>query len=267
MFNLDCGLAHGEGGSTLTSESTMCPHLPFPAWEIPTTVSSIPRFPPIKLISFHTLKSQQMSPVPLVTEVQVENVLFQPSGSTNDLFLGGAGSAVPTLTVKWKGKTVEELADSVDFYRDVVTGPFEKFTKVTMISPLTGRQYSDKVSENCVAIWKSVGIYTDAEAKAIEKFKEVFEDETFPPGNSVLFTHSPLGPLSISFSKDGSLPEVGNAVIENKLLTEAVLESIIGKHGVSPAAKKSLAARLSELFCKEAGDEKTEAEKVAPVAC
>lgn len=52
MFNLDCGLAHGEGGSTLTSQSTTCPHLPFPTWEItqlriPTTVSSIPRFPPI----------------------------------------------------------------------------------------------------------------------------------------------------------------------------------------------------------------------------
>ncbi|XP_034703680.1 chalcone--flavonone isomerase 2 [Vitis riparia] len=234
-----------------------------------------------------------MSPVPSVTAVQVENVLFPPSvkppGSTNDLFLGGAGvrgleiqgkfvkftaigvylesSAVPTLAVKWKGKTVEELADSVDFFRDVVTGPFEKFTNVTTILPLTGRQYSDKVSENCVAFWKSVGIYTDAEAKAIEKFNEVLKDETFPPGNSILFTHSPLGALTMSFSKDGSLPEVGNAVIENKLLTEAVLESIIGKHGVSPEAKKSLAARLSELFCKEAGDEKIEAEKVAPVAC
>lgn len=56
----------------------------------------------------------------------------------------------------------------------------------------------------------------------------------------------------ISFSKDGSIPEVGNAVIENKLLSHAVLESMIGKHGVSPAAKQSLATRLSELF-KEGG--------------
>ena len=55
-------------------------------------------------------------------------------------------------------------------------------------------------------------------------------------------------------------------MIENKLLTEAILESIIGKHGVSPAAKKSLAARLSELFEKDCkGDEKVEAEKVASV--
>ena len=57
-------------------------------------------------------------------------------------------------------------------------------------------------------------------------------------------------------------------MIENKLLTEAILESMIGKHGVSPEAKKSLAARLSELFekdCKVGGDEKVEAEKVASV--
>lgn len=37
-------------------------------------------------------------------------------------------------------------------------------------------------------------------------------------------------------------------MIENKLLSEAVLESMIGKHGVSPAAKQSLATTLSELL-------------------
>ena len=52
----------------------------------------------------------------------------------------------------------------------------------------------------------------------------------------------------ISFSKDGSIPEVGAAVIGNQLLSEAVLESMIGKHGVSPAAKQNLATRLSELL-------------------
>jgi len=206
------------------------------------------------------------------TGVQVENLEFPPAakppGSTNTLFLGGAGArgleiqgklvkftaigvyledtAVPSLSVKWKGKSREELTESVEFFRDIVTGPFEKFTRVTMILPLTGQQYSEKVSENCVAFWKSVGIYTDAEAKAIEKFTEVLKDETFPPGSSILFTQSPSGSLTISFSKDGSLPEIGNAVIENKLLSEAVLESIIGKHGVSPEAKQSLAARLAE---------------------
>ena len=132
-----------------------------------------------------------------------------------------------------------------------VVGPFEKFMRVTMILPLTGQQYSEKVSENCVAIWKSLGIYTDEEAKAIDKFVSVFKDQTFPPGSSILFTVSPkgLGSLTVGFSKDGSIPEVESTeVIENKLLSQAVLESMIGAHGVSPAAKQSLASRLSDLF-------------------
>lgn len=233
-----------------------------------------------------------MSPTPSVTEVQVENYTFpsaiKPPGSAKTLFLGGAGvrgldiqgkfvkftaigvyledSAVTSLAVKWNGKSAEELTESVEFFRDIVTGPYEKFIQVTTILPLTGQQYSEKVSENCVAFWKSVGIYTDAEAKSIEKFLHIFKDENFPPGASILFTQSPSGSLTIAFSKDMSIPEVGNAVIENKLLSEAVLESIIGKHGVSPTAKQNLAARISELLVKgqqlDAEAEKTDQIKV-----
>ena len=79
-----------------------------------------------------------------------------------------------------------------------VAGDFEKFTRVTMILPLTGEQYSDKVTENCVAYWKAVGAYTDAEGAAVDKFKEAFKPETFPPGASILFTHSPAGVLTVS---------------------------------------------------------------------
>nr|AEV53926.1 chalcone isomerase [Brunfelsia brasiliensis subsp. macrocalyx] len=233
-----------------------------------------------------------MSPLVSVTQVQVENYVFpptvNPTGSTNTLFLAGAGhrgleiegkfvkftaigvyleeSAIPFLADKWKGKTVEELKQSVEFFRDVVTGPFEKFTRVTMILPLTGKQYSEKVAENCVAYWKAIGTYTDAESKAIEKFIDVFKSETFPPAASILFTQSPVGSLTISFSKDDSVAGSGNVVIENKQLSEAVLESIIGKHGVSPAAKCSLAERVSELLnksydeasvCEKPGTEKS----------
>lgn len=67
-----------------------------------------------------------------------------------------------------------------------------------MILPLTGQQYSEKVTENCVAFWKAIGIYTDDEAKAVEKFLETFKDEKFPPGHSILFTQSPLGSLTVS---------------------------------------------------------------------
>ncbi|CAN6710382.1 unnamed protein product [Malus baccata var. baccata] len=231
-----------------------------------------------------------MAPTPSLAGLQVETTAFPPSakppGSSNTLFLGGAGvrgleiqgnfvkftaigvyleeNAVPLLAVKWKGKTAEELTESVEFFRDIVTGPFEKFIQVTTILPLTGQQYSDKVSENCVAFWKSIGIYTDAEGKAIEKFLEVFKDQNFPPGASILFTQSPKGSLTISFSRDASIPKVANTVIENKLLSEAVLESIVGKHGVSPAAKQSLATRLSKLLngCKESYGAEARNEKV-----
>ncbi|XVE75267.1 hypothetical protein DITRI_Ditri12bG0081500 [Diplodiscus trichospermus] len=220
-----------------------------------------------------------MSTSPSVTKIQVENVTFPPTvkppGSTKTLFLGGAGergleiqgqfikftaigvyledNAVERLAVKWKGKNAAELTESVEFFRDVVTGDFEKFIRVTMILPLTGHQYSEKVAENCVAIWKSLGLYTDAEAKAIEKFLEVFKDENFPPGSSILFTLSTQGALTIGFSKDSSVPKAGIAVIENKLLANSVLESIIGKNGVSPLAKQSLASRLLALFNDDCG--------------
>ncbi|XP_031114949.1 chalcone--flavonone isomerase [Ipomoea triloba] len=215
-----------------------------------------------------------MSAPPCVAEVKVESYVFpataKPPGTAKTLILGGAGArglnidgkfvkftaigvyleadAVPSLAVKWNGKSAEELTDSVQFFRDIVTGPFEKLTRITMILPLSGKQYSEKVSENCVAFWKAAGIYGDAESKAIEKFNDVFSDQMFPPGASIFFTQSPLGSLTISFSKDGSMPEIASAVIENKPLSEAVLESIIGVKGVSPEAKQSLAVRLSELF-------------------
>jgi chalcone isomerase len=52
--------------------------------------------------------------------------------------------------------------------------------------------------------------------------------------------------LQIAFSKDGSVPDKNKVVIENKTLCNGILESIIGEHGVSPAAKRSLAIRLCE---------------------
>ncbi|CAL9246318.1 unnamed protein product [Arabidopsis halleri] len=225
--------------------------------------------------------SASLSQFPSVTKLQVDSVTFAPSvkspASSNPLFLGGAGvrgldiqgkfviftvigvylegNAVPSLSLKWKGKTTEELTESVPFFRDIVTGAFEKFIKVTMKLPLTGQQYSEKVTENCVAIWKSLGIYTDCEAKAVEKFLEIFKEETFPPGSSILFALSPTGSLTVAFSKDDSIPETGFAVIENKLLAEAVLESIIGKNGVSPGTRLSIAERLAKLMTKNKVEE------------
>ncbi|XP_015075260.1 chalcone--flavonone isomerase-like [Solanum pennellii] len=219
-----------------------------------------------------------------VTKLQVENIVFpskvvKPPSSNNTFFLGGAGhrglevegkfvkfsvigvyleeNVVPFLAVKWKGRSSEELTYSLEFFRDIVTGPFEKFMRVTLLLPLTGKQFSEKVAGNCVAIMKATGNYSDAERQAIEKFLNVFQSETFSPGASILFTQSVVGSLTISFSDDDSVPGTGNVVIENKPLSEAVLESMIGKNGVSPAAKRSLAKRVSEMLEKSNAEEST----------
>ncbi|XP_031371811.1 chalcone--flavonone isomerase-like [Punica granatum] len=210
----------------------------------------------------------------VVTGVHVENFPFPPAakppGSDKTLFLGGAGvrgldvdgkfvkftaigvyleeKALPLLATKWKGKSAEELTDTDEFFRDIITGPFEKLTQVSFITQLTGKQYSDKVSENCIAFWKSIDAYGESEAGAIDRFLHVFKDQCFPPGSCIFFTHLSNGSYVISFSKHESIPEVGNAVIENNELAEAVLETIIGNGGVSPAARKSLATRLAEFM-------------------
>jgi Chalcone-flavanone isomerase len=44
------------------------------------------------------------------------------------------------------------------------------------------------------------------------------------------------------------VPEVENRVINCRNLTEALLASIIGENGVSPAAKLSLALRMHDII-------------------
>nr|QIE05382.1 chalcone isomerase [Persicaria minor] len=209
-----------------------------------------------------------------VSPIPIEDFVFPPSvrppATDKPFFLGGAGirglviegkfisftaigiyfdeGAVASLSGKWKGKSATELAESVEFFREIVTGPFEKFIQITMLKPLTGPMYSEKVAENCTAIWKALGIYTEAEEKAIEKFMEIFKDQNFPPGSSIMFKQCPPRSLRIAFGKHDAVPEADVAVIENGPLSQSVLESIIGKNGVSPAARESVAARLHELL-------------------
>ncbi|KAL8251732.1 hypothetical protein R6Q59_035425 [Mikania micrantha] len=208
------------------------------------------------------------------TGVQVETIMFpphvKPPGATNTLFLGGAGvrcveiesklvkisgigvyledKAIQSLAATWKGKGVEELQDSEDFFKDIINGPFDKFIQVTTIIPLAGKQFSKNVSANCERIWKAQGTYNHEDAKTIEKFNEVFKDQNFPPGSSILLTISRAGSLTISFSKDGSIQDTMISVLENEKIGPAMVETAIGKHGFSPEAKKSVASRLSTII-------------------
>ncbi|KAG7539546.1 Chalcone isomerase superfamily, partial [Arabidopsis suecica] len=207
------------------------------------------------LLSSNLMSWSSSSPMPLpsVTPLHVDAFTFPPAvespASHKKLFLGGAGirwfdiegkfvivtvigvyleaMALPSLSVKWKGKNAKELTESVPFFRQLVT---------------------EKVIEYCEEIMKASGKYTRSEAKAVDQFLMVFKDQDFPPGSSVLFAICPKGSLTIAFSKGQTVPKTGKAVIKNKLLGEAVLESMIGKNGVSPATRKSLAERLSKLM-------------------
>lgn len=51
-------------------------------------------------------------------------------------------------------------------------GPFEKLTQVSFITQLTGQQYTNKVTENCIAFWNCNGGYKQEEAEAIDELIE-----------------------------------------------------------------------------------------------
>ncbi|KAL9326675.1 hypothetical protein ACSQ67_007320 [Phaseolus vulgaris] len=215
-----------------------------------------------------------MATPPSITSVTVEFLQFPavvtPPSSTKSYFLGGAGvrglniegefvkftgigvyleeKAVAWLCAKWKGKNAAELLESLEFYRDIIKGPFEKFIRGSKLRTLDGPEYVRKVSENCVIFMKSVGSYGEAEEKAIEEFRYAFKDQNFPPGSTVFYRQSPTGTLGLSFSKDDTIPENEYVVIENKALSEAVLETMIGEIPVSPALKESLATRFYEFL-------------------
>ncbi|KAJ0101828.1 hypothetical protein Patl1_06228 [Pistacia atlantica] len=230
-----------------------------------------------------------MNPLQVVTNRQVENYTFsstcRPPTSTKTHFLAGAGvrgleiqgkfvkftavgvyiedSVVSALSNKWKEKSAEELSESVELFRDIVTVLFwimnDSFGVILQV-PL--RNSLERVSDNdlainwstiltegclnCMAIWKSLGVYTDDETEAIEQFLEAFKDENFPID---------------SLSQDESIGESWKVEIDNKKLGESVLESIIGNNGVSPAAKKNLAERFSRLL--NDGQEESEADNCA----
>ncbi|KAL5066703.1 hypothetical protein RYX36_017590 [Vicia faba] len=215
-----------------------------------------------------------MATVSSITGVTVELVefpaLLTSPATTKSYFLGGAGvrgldidgefvkfttigvyleeSAVSSLSPKWKGKTPPELIESLDFYRDIIKGPFEKLIRSVKLKTLSGPKYVSKVSENCIAHIKSDGLYGEEEEKAIQELKQAFKDQNFPPRTAAFYRQSPNGTLALSFSKDETIPEHEHTIIHNKPVSEAVLETMIGEIPVSPSLKESLATRLYEFM-------------------
>nr|QDF63020.1 chalcone isomerase [Microlepia speluncae] len=199
--------------------------------------------------------------------LDIEGVAFAPSvkglGCSNSLILGGAGDRgleingnyikftaigiyveegiIPHLSPKLSGKSVEELCDKELLFEEVLAAPFEKLVRVVFLLPLSGPQYSEKVLER-------IGVqamYTDLKDEHKQQFLEVFNPENFPPRSSVILSFTKEG-LKVAFTKGNEIPEEPVAVIADKAFADAVLTTIIWKDGVSPAAKVSLAERLSK---------------------
>lgn len=141
--------------------------------------------------------------------------------TTHGLYIEEA--IVAHLLLKWKHKTAEELGNTLEFYMDLVTckfvkitktnscvfsiekvelmgfngkripGPYEKLVRIVFILPLTGIEFCRKVSEMCRIACENAGLYSEAEAKAIEQLKDVFKDKNFLPGYCTLFSISSAG--------------------------------------------------------------------------
>nr|GEU92416.1 chalcone isomerase [Tanacetum cinerariifolium] len=105
--------------------------------------------------------------------------------------------AIESFAIKWKGKTDVELMDSDEFYNDIYNGPFEKLIHVNLLVPLTGKYFSETTSSKIVGMWKEDGTYTYLDAKTVDKYLEVFRDETSMPGG---------GSVLLTFLPDGSVP-------------------------------------------------------------
>nr|QDF63013.1 chalcone isomerase [Pteris vittata] len=198
--------------------------------------------------------------------LEIEGVAFAPSvvapGSTTPLILGGAGfrgleingnlikftvigiyvedKIIPYLSPKLGGKSVAELCENELLFDEVVAAPIEKLVRVTFLVPLTGPQYSEKVVER-IGLLPNSGV----KEESTTQFLEIFKAESFPPRTSIVLSFSDKL-LKIAYTQDNEIPKEPAAVIEDEYFARAFLATIIGKDGVSPAAKLSFAERVSK---------------------
>ncbi|GJX10648.1 chalcone isomerase [Tanacetum coccineum] len=156
--------------------------------------------------------------------------------------------AIESLGMKWKGKTNVELIDSDEFYNEIFNGPFEKLIHVTLLIPVTGKFFFELAVKKMTALWKEEGTYNDEDAETIVKYLDVFNDEFIKPHDAVLYTILPDGSATHNIAKDGIVPEAPIGVIENKKWGPTQVDGMIGKNGVFPEVRQSVASRLSELF-------------------
>lgn len=78
---------------------------------------------------------------------------------------------------------------------------------MTALAPLAGQRWADNQINYCQNLWKPLGVYTDSEAKALDKFLEIMKPVVFTPGNAAFLTLSPHGSFKASATVFEFLPD------------------------------------------------------------
>jgi Chalcone-flavanone isomerase len=77
-------------------------------------------------------------------------------------------------------------------------GPFDKLSRITLTAHLGGKEFTQKVIENCTVYLKKNCLYTQEEEKATKEFQKLFEPIDLPPGTTIFFTYCASGQLMVS---------------------------------------------------------------------
>ncbi|MCL7024078.1 hypothetical protein MKW94_005254 [Papaver nudicaule] len=208
---------------------------------------------------------------PYIKAIEIEGCKFRPfvtpPGSTQMLFLAGSGvkeefgdsksmkysscaiylqpTCIAYLAKTWAEKKVVDIAQSLNFFMDIATGPFEKYCRITMLESAKGEDYAAMITKNCEEMLKNSNKYTETAKAALTKFTEAFNGRTLASGSSIHVTVSTSNSVTLAFTEDGSVPKQGDVTLNCKEVGEAFLMSTISLHST---IRESMGSRISGLY-------------------
>ncbi|KAI3938004.1 hypothetical protein MKX01_027931 [Papaver californicum] len=208
---------------------------------------------------------------PLIKAIEIAGCKFSPfvtpPGSTQMLFLAGSGvkeelgnsksmqysscaiylqpTCIPYLAKTWAEKSVVDVAQSLNFFMDIASGPFEKYCKITMLETTKGEDYAALITKNCEEMLTNSKRYSETVKAALTKFSEAFNGRTLASGSCIHVTISTSNSVTLAITEDGSVPKQGDVTLDCKEVGEAFLMSTISLH---TTVRESMGSRISGLY-------------------
>ncbi|XP_026427758.1 chalcone--flavonone isomerase 2-like [Papaver somniferum] len=208
---------------------------------------------------------------PFLKAIEIEGCKFRPfvtpPGSTQILFLAGSGvkeefgdsksmkysscaiylqpTCILYLAKAWAQKSVVDITQSLNFFMDIATGPFEKYCRITMLETAKGEDYAAMITKNCEEMLTNSKRYSETAKAALTKFSEAFNGRTLASGSSIHVTVSTSNSVTLAFTEDGSTPKQGDVTLDCKEVGEAFLMSTISLH---TTIRESMGSRISGLY-------------------